>query len=121
MSTRVDGPPNEFSTDLIWQDQAAVVRVSGELDMSTAGQLEEVLTRAIEPTPPMLVIDLTDVSFLASAGLAVLVHAQQRAAEPTQVRLVVDSANVRRPLEVTGLAQEFDIRASATDALERPN
>jgi anti-sigma B factor antagonist len=95
-------------------EQRVVLRVSGELDMVTA----PVLTAHVEEqfgattgTARTLVFDLTGVSFLGSAGLAVLAHTQTTAATRGDVIQVVASARaVLRPLEVTGLDKVLDIR-----------
>ena len=55
-------------------------------------------------------LDLTEVTFLASSGLAVLIRAAQLAGERAQrLRLVVATRAVRRPLQVTGSDQLFDL------------
>ena len=80
-----------------------VATVSGEVDMLTAPNLREVLTAEIADCA-VLVIDLSGVSFLGSAGLAVLVETSHEAQRrQVELRLVAAGRSVRRPLEITGL------------------
>ena len=55
-------------------DDATVVHVVGEIDTLTAPVLRAQLDEHL-PVVPLLVLDLSDVTFLGSAGLAVLVAA----------------------------------------------
>ena len=77
-----------------------IVVVSGEVDMSNA----RALSAAVEPitaTPPSrLTFDLTDLRFIDSAGLAVLLAA----AATTTVSLRNPSEIVRSVIEATGLS-----------------
>lgn len=98
-------------------DGAHVVHVVGEIDTLTApvlrAQLDELL-----PTAPLLVLDLTQVTFLGSAGLAVLVAAKDDAARHGHtLRLVPGSRIVTRALEATGLLTLFDVADGVTEAL----
>ncbi|GAA3029431.1 STAS domain-containing protein [Actinokineospora globicatena] len=82
-----------------------VLHARGEIDMGTAPTLTDALRTAQEPAPPVVVVDLTDVTFLASAGLAVLVKATQRA-QATGSRLLVitpQGSVVRRAIAVSSL------------------
>lgn len=64
-----------------WVGRVAVLSVSGVVDMLTAPQLEEAITTSLGKTPAALVVDLTDVEFLASAGMGVLVGAHDQLPE----------------------------------------
>jgi len=96
-------------------EHLVVLRVSGELDMLTAPILTEYVQeqfgRDAASGPRTVVFDLTRVSFLGSAGLAVLAHAQTAAAgRGDAVQIVATARAVLRPLEVTGLDKVLDIR-----------
>jgi anti-sigma B factor antagonist len=84
----------------------AGVRVSlvGEVDSSTTPQLTDCLDRLLSASPAEVVIDLTQVTFLDSAGLHALVLAHGRAAgQGTRLRVLVATRAVERPIQVTGL------------------
>ena len=82
-----------------------VVRIGGELDLLTVPELRVRVVAAIEQTTGPVVIDLTDVGFLSSAGLQLLISVHSDlAAEHRKVGLVTgDNRPVVRPLQVTGL------------------
>lgn len=96
----------------------AVLRVRGEIDIVTAPQLQDAAERVLVSAPTRLVLDLTGVGFLASAGLAVLVTCRRRCGDGIEFRVVADSAAVLRPLELTGLDTEFTVVRSLDAALQ---
>jgi anti-anti-sigma factor len=103
-------------------DDGIVVRVKGEIDSGTVGELVTELTTALEvaSTHParLLVVDLQAVTFFGSAGLnAVLNCRDQAAAAGTSVRLVANHAEVVRPIEVTNLDRVLDLYPTLDDAL----
>jgi anti-sigma B factor antagonist len=56
-----------------------VIKVIGELDLTTVSQLrEQLLGHADDPGGGGVIVDLTDVEFIDSAGLALLVEARKR-------------------------------------------
>ena len=95
-----------------------VLRVSGEIDMLTAPVLIDHVRTQLKGTLRSLVIDLTGVTFLGSAGLAVLAEAHHTAtAAAVAVRVVASSRMVLRPLQVTGLDQLLTIVADPDAAV----
>jgi anti-sigma B factor antagonist len=79
-----------------------VVRAVGEVDASTCGQLDEMLS-TLDTTVPAL-IDLSAVTFMDSSGLRVLIaHHGARANDRCRLKIVNPSHTVRRLLEITGL------------------
>jgi anti-sigma B factor antagonist len=95
----------------------AVLRVAGEVDTLTAPRLERGVTELLATRDDRLVVDLAGVTFLASSGLAVLIrgaHAAER--RGTRLRLVAGSRAVRRPLEITGSDQLFDLHVDVESA-----
>jgi anti-anti-sigma factor len=89
----------------------AVVTAIGEVDMVTAHHLAAVVQAALDTRPGMLVIDLSEVTFLGCSGLAALAAARHTAGETDQsLRVVVgDRHPVIRPLTATGLADHLDL------------
>ena len=89
---------------------AVVLTVRGEIDTLTAPAFTAAADELLSAADGTLVMDLSEVRFLASSGLAVLISAAHRAEERgTRLRLVVTSRAVRRPLEITGTAELFDL------------
>ncbi|MGC1165890.1 MAG: STAS domain-containing protein [Solirubrobacterales bacterium] len=102
-------------------DGVRVVAVRGELDLSTASDLEGPLEEAVAAKDASVLIDLSDCEFIDSTGIALIVRAWQhldRGADG-EGRVVICSANeqVRRVLEITGLELSIAIHGSRDEAL----
>lgn len=99
-------------------EDALVVRVAGDIDTLTSPLLGSYLADQFESNPQVLVLDLTRVQFLGSAGLAALIVAREEAGRrDVKLRLVSSSHAVLRPLAATGLANEFDVYPNTEAAL----
>jgi anti-sigma B factor antagonist len=100
-----------------------LLEVHGELDLSTAAQLEEPLDDAIRDTDATVLVDLGDCQFIDSTGIALIVRAWQRidtaAGNGGEGRLVLSCQNeqVRRVLEVTGLEHSLRVFGTRDEAL----
>lgn len=101
-------------------DTAVVVRVTGELDTLTAPAVDAQLTAAqAELTAPAaVVLDLSGLRFMSSAGLALLATHHERCAEQGNRLLVVTGGNrsVLRPVSITGLDTMLHLAATVSDA-----
>ena len=96
----------------------AVVRVTGYVDVTTAASLRNELAGLIQADTSDIVVDLTQVTFLDSTGIGVLVGALKRIRETGgRMELALDDARVLRILRVAGLNQAFTIHPSVADAL----
>ncbi|HEX5930025.1 MAG TPA: STAS domain-containing protein [Solirubrobacterales bacterium] len=104
-------------------DGIRVVAVRGELDLSTAPQLEGPLDDAIAAGDASVVVDLSECEFIDSTGIALIVRAWQRldraAAGDGEGRVVICSHNdqVRRVLEITGLDLSISIHSTRDEAV----
>jgi anti-sigma B factor antagonist len=99
---------------------ATVVTAVGEVDVWTAERLRTVLHEIEAKAPPNLVVDLTDVGFLDSTGIGVLVGALRRQREAgRELMLVVSNAHVMKVLTITSLDRVFPITSTITEALEQ--
>jgi anti-sigma B factor antagonist len=96
-----------------------VVELSGEIDMATREAVREPLFACVAERPPGLVVDLTKVDFIGSAGIAVLIDMTRRAEQSgTVLRIVAGTPVVLRPLEVSGLLDLLPVCRTLTQALE---
>jgi anti-sigma B factor antagonist len=94
-----------------------LVHVAGDLDLYTTGLLHDRLWPHLENTD-VVVLNLTGVAFLGSAGLAELVAAHDAAdRNGVRIRLVATGHAVLRPLEVTGLRSAFEVFDTVEAAL----
>jgi anti-sigma B factor antagonist len=107
-----------FSVSTQTHGEAVVLVVTGEVDMGTAPELEESIKGALGRGPKVLVVDLSGVTFLASAGMSVLIGGNQQAGDGTSFRLVATGNATLRPMELTGIAEEFAIHPTRDQALD---
>jgi anti-sigma B factor antagonist len=95
----------------VWIDDTPArvrIRLAGELDLATAPQLRQVLDAHARHGQTMI-IDLSDVEFIDSMGLAALVRARHRAlARGAELKLVAPPAAVHRVFTLTRLDTVFD-------------
>ena len=95
-----------------------VVSVRGEIDLFTAPELKQVLIEAIEDGRSRVVVDLSDVSFLDSTALGVLIGAVKRLHSRDGALAIVNvDANIAKTFEITGLDKIFTIVPTVEDAL----
>jgi anti-anti-sigma factor len=86
------------------------VALRGELDLSSAGKLQEELRRVEEDPPPLLVLDLSKLVFLDSTGLRCLVTADERAREAGRRLVIVRGPDpVHRVFSITRLEERLEI------------
>ncbi len=97
---------------------ALVLRVTGALDLTLAPKVRQLVDRAQRLASSVLVIDLTAVDFLASAGMAELVRAH-RLSSSMAVLVVATGRVTLRPLELTRLTDELVIAPTLEAALDR--
>lgn len=89
-----------------------IVTVTGELDALTAPALAAVLTETLA-VAQVVVLSLDGVRYLASAGLRVLIEANDLAAEKGRdLRLVCHFPNANRVLDGSGLREHFNFADS---------
>ena len=96
------------------------ISVRGELDLSTAPELEVPLDQTLESDEGSVLIDLTQCEFIDSTGIALIVRAWQRLQDGDNGRaLVLCSQNdqVRRVLEITGLELSIPVHTTRDEAL----
>ena len=105
--------PANFDVSIDRRSDGVAVRIVGELDAAAVFRLEPVLEEiAVGAETRRIVLDLRDLRFVDSAGLAVLVAAHERfQARGVEVFFIRPGANVMRVLELTGLDAAFDIRS----------
>lgn len=95
-----------------------VVAVQGEIDVYTAPDLREHLTNLVHTGHHHLVVDLEQVDFLDSTGLAVFITVLRRLRpHGGSLRLVATTERILKVFRITGLTQVFPIHHSLAEAL----
>lgn len=93
-----------FKLDVDERGSTRVVRLEGECDMATAPQLQETLQQFRPPAVDQVILDLSDLTFLDSSGIGVIVAALKRLREADgELKIAGASGPVLRVLEITGL------------------
>ena len=109
-----------FAVRIDKPDDVLVVSAAGAVDLHTAPQLADAVADAGRQSASFM-LDLTEVDFLSSAGLSVLVTAAQHAQTAGgRLAIVATNRTVLRALEVAGLDTVltiFDTEGEATDFL----
>jgi anti-sigma B factor antagonist len=94
------------------------VQLRGELDLTTAPQLERLLDQLRRDGHHQITLDLSGLEFLCAAGLAVLLHADQ-ALRAAGGRLVLTRPTrlARRMLAITGLDATLTIQPTQREGV----
>jgi anti-anti-sigma factor len=97
-----------------------IYRVAGEIDALTAPVLDQALADA-EDVPDAVshvVLDLSDVPFLSSAGLSILVdHHGRCGANGVRLSVVAKQHAVLRSIQITALDRIIPLHPTVSDAL----
>ena len=89
---------------------ATVVSLCGELDLANAGTAETVLRDCFDGGERPVIVDMSELEFIDSTGIALLVATLGRNDEGATVSFVPSSAPaVTRVLELTGLAERLPL------------
>lgn len=119
---RESGAPEDRIQITVEQAAAnvTVLRVTGDIDLFTTSVLHDRLWARLGPPNSAVVLDLSGVGFLGSAGLSELVAAKDTATkQDVRLILVATGRAVLRPLEIIGLRSLFQIAESVEAALEQ--
>ena len=99
--------PIEVVPDL---EGRVVLVVHGALDLPEVGELRALINEAASTDPPGVVVDLTDVHFVGSSGLGVLLEAHHQLAERGSALVVRGaSTNIRRAFSITKLDEVLQL------------
>ena len=115
--SNADGLRKEPVLGVERQGDACVVKLGGELDLYNAPQVREALTDACADSPQRVVVDLSEVEFIDSTALGVLIEARTQLANRRAFLLAAPGLEARRALEISGLDRHFGVHASVSEAL----
>jgi anti-sigma B factor antagonist len=97
-------------------EETHLVQIYGDVDLKTARSFRHALDEAAQDGKKRLIVDMSEVPFMDSSGLAALIGAQKAFRERTRV-VVVCPENLRRIFEVTRLDSIVSVVASLPEAL----
>jgi anti-sigma B factor antagonist len=99
------------------QGDACVVKLGGELDLYNAPQVRQALATACDDSPARIVVDLSEVEFIDSTALGVLIEARTRLDNRRAFLLAAPGLETKRALEISGLDRHFTVHNSVSEAL----
>jgi anti-sigma B factor antagonist len=126
MLRAVDGARSDLGAEKLAADISALsptaylIRLEGEFDLHTGTRFERRVLEALGRGASEIVVDLSDVSFIDSTTIGILMRARKRLAR-LRGRLLVVCAdrNILRLFEITALDRMFEIYQTREEALER--
>jgi anti-sigma B factor antagonist len=103
--------PAEFAiADARRPDGSVLLTIAGELDIATVPVVRDRLSAVIDAGARRLVVDLRDVSFMDSTGLAAFIHAKMRLGDEGNLTLVMEPDSYARLIfEVAGLVGVLEV------------
>ena len=103
-------PDGMFEVQSVQAADHLCVLVSGDLDLASADKLEEAIRVAETATAQEIVVDLTNLRFVDSRGLSVLLNAHNRSRQDgDRIRFLPSKYDaVRQLVAVTGASRMFD-------------
>ncbi|BBX47263.1 STAS domain-containing protein [Mycobacterium cookii] len=95
---------------------AVVLSAAGTIDMVTAPQFQVHVDSVLSREPSALIIDLSRVEFLGSAGIGVLINVHNNAGDMAYA-VAADGPATSRPLHLLGIGDLIHIYPSVADAI----
>ena len=91
-------------------DGAHIIRVRGEIHVSTAPEFAQHLSNVVESGETAIVLDMTGVEFIDSTGLSVLLNGLRLVTQAHgRMAIVCTNPTVLRLFQITNLDETFDI------------
>jgi anti-sigma B factor antagonist len=111
--------PEAFYVSIIHAEPDTTIQLGGEVDLATAGPLQDRLELVTDATTGDVTVDLTNVTFLDSTGLAALLAASRRMQrDGRRLTLVNPCAAVHRVLQISGVVKLLEVRSTPESALD---
>ncbi len=99
-------------------ERTSVVALEGELDLERAPSLKWALVNSVDAGKQQLVVDLTQVRFMDSTALSVLVGVNRSLDVGSRLAIVCTNQNVLKIFELSGMDGVFEIFPTVEQALE---
>ena len=99
--------------------ESLILELAGEVDLNCSVELRGHLLESLETKPARLILDLSEVSFMDSSGLATLVEALQLSRKQAiSLRLSGLQPRVKSLFEIARLDQLFELYDNQQEALK---
>lgn len=101
-------------------DQVAVCSASGELDAYTAPDLRDALDELLGEGEAWIVVDLSELTYLDSTGLGILVGTAKKCRQAQgDLAVACDRSNLLRIFEISGTQEILNVVDDVEGARER--
>jgi anti-anti-sigma factor len=103
-------------------DASVLVEVAGEIDLTNARQISTTILSAARADATTVVVDLTQVAYLDSAGIRLLYRSATALADRRQLLVLVvpPESRLRNLLEMTGVLEAMTVVSDAASGLASP-
>lgn len=109
--------PGGCTLTTTWIDRTAVVAAVGTVDVLTAPQLNEAVDALLTESPSAVIVDLTEVDFLASAGMSALISVHERISGSGHFAVVASGPVTNRPMRLVGLHEVIAMYETLDEAM----
>ena len=102
------------------EDKTVVAVVTGEVDMSNAASVRQQIAESVTSDDDALLVDLSDLAFIDSAGLHSLIELGTILEERRQQLLlcVPRGSHIERAIQIIGLSRAVSVHADRAEAME---
>jgi anti-sigma B factor antagonist len=101
-------------------DRASLIDLEGEIDVYTAPNLKQQIITLLDSGVRHILINLTNVEYLDSTALGVLIGGLKRLRERDgSLDLICPNPRIKRVFEITGLDKIFDMYTTEEEALDK--
>jgi anti-sigma B factor antagonist len=106
-----------ISTAVEHRDGVTVLAVGGDIDMVGASILESAIVAALAEDPAGLVIDLSEVSYLASAGVRILVEIGEALGESVAFAAATQDSITAKIIRILSLDEVLVLHETLDEAV----
>jgi anti-sigma B factor antagonist len=101
-------------------DETVVAMLTGEVDMSNATSVRQQIAESVTPDDDAVIVDLSELSFIDSAGLHSLIELGTVLDERRQKLLLClpPGSTIRRAIEIIGLPQAVSVYSDRSEAMD---
>jgi anti-sigma B factor antagonist len=118
--TDSNNKPQSVIRDVKYEGKAVVLELGGEIDMKNSTDVKDEFQKIFPDKPPVIVVDMSEVKFMDSSGLATLVGVLKWCRlNCSELRLAGLTQSVRNIFDISRLESIFQFYDSRAEALSQ--